>query len=159
MKKVIIGFGLTLSLLLMVTIGLASGSQLDRSFGIRAESKYSFFSIPNLTTDQSSQIRPLRQALLREIEPLQRELVIKHQELNTLESTPDVDQTAVMAKQKEIWQIQSKLRQKIVSFTDEAMKLLTPEQRAELPDFSSGIVGERGFNPIMSKMWGLGTKN
>ena len=156
MKKIIVGFGLTLSLVLMVTITLAFGSKLDRSFGIRGESKYSFSSIPTLTAEQSSQIRAFRQALLKEIEPLRRELVIKHRELNTFESTPDVDQTAVIAEEKEIWRIESKLHEKIVNTTLEARKLLTPEQNAQLPDFSSGVVGERGFNPIMRKMWNIG---
>jgi Spy/CpxP family protein refolding chaperone len=156
MKKIIISPGVTLSLVLMVTITLAFGSKLDRSFGIRAESKYSFSSIPNLTAEQSSRIQVLRRTLLKEIEPLQRELMIKRAELNTYESNPDVDQTAIMAKEKKVWQIQSELHEKIAGVTYEAMKLLTPEQQAHLPDFSSGVVGERGFNPIMSEMWGFG---
>jgi len=158
MKKIIIGLSLSFTVVLMVTIGLAFGAKLDRSFGIRAESKYSFCSIPNLTAEQSSQIQVLRQDLLKKIEPLQRELVIKHTELNTFDSTPEVDQTAVMAKENKIWRIEAKLHEKIVNTTLEARKLLTPEQNVQLPDFSSGIVGERGFNPIMREMWNIGRK-
>ena len=156
MKKIIIGLSLTL--VLMVTIGLAFGAKLDRSFGIGAESKYSFSSIPTLTAEQSSQIRALRQALLKGIEPLQRELVVKHAELNTFELTPDVDQAEVLGKEKEVWQIELQLHVKIVDATLEARKLLTPEQNAQLPDFSSGVIGERGFNPIMREMWNIGRK-
>ena len=154
MKKIIIGLSLTL--VLMVTIGLALGAKLDRGFGIGAESKYSFSSIPTLTAEQSSQIRALRQALLKGIEPLQRELVIKQAELNAFELTPDIDQTAVMTREMEIWQIQSKLHEKIAGVTYEAMKLLTPEQNAQLPDFSSGVTGSKGFNPIIREMWNIG---
>jgi len=156
MKKIIIGLSLTL--VLMVTIGLALGAKLDRGFGIGAESKYSFSSIPTLTAEQSSQIRALRYALLKEIEPLQRELVIKHAELDTFELTPDVDQTEVIGKEKEVWQIELQLHVKIVDATLVARKLLTPEQNAQLPDFSSGVIGERGFNPIMREMWNIGRK-
>ena len=60
-----------------------------------------------------------------------------------------------MTKEKEILQIERKLHEEIVNGTIEVRKLLTPEQNAQLPDFSSGVVGERGFNPIMCEMWGL----
>jgi len=156
MKKIITGFGVTLSLVLMVTIALASVSKLDLRVGAGPESNYSLSDIPTLTVEQSSQIRALRQVLLKEIEPLQRDRGAKEAGLRTLESIPDADQTAVMAKEREILQIERKLREEIVNATIEARKLLTPEQDAQLPDFSSGVVGERGFNPIMCKMWGLG---
>ncbi len=156
MKKKITGFGLTVSIVLAVTIILAFGSELDRSLSIRSESKCSFSSIPNLTAEQSSQIRALRQGLLNEIKPLQRDHAAKEAELQTLESTPDADRTTITVTQKEIWQVERRLREKIVNATIEARKLLTPEQNAQLPDFSSGVVGEKGFNPIMCKMWGLG---
>jgi Spy/CpxP family protein refolding chaperone len=155
MKKIIIGFGVTLSLVLMVTMALASVSKLDRGVGAEAESNYSLFDIPDLTAEQFSHIQALRQVLLKEIEPLQRDRAAKELELQILESIPDADQTAVMAKEKEILQIERKLHEEIVNATIEARKLLTPEQNAQLPDFSSGVVGERGFNPIMCKMWGL----
>ncbi len=159
MKRIIISLSPTLGLIMIVTIGLAIGAKLDRSFGIGVESKYSFSSIPDLTAQQSSQIRAFRQALLKEIEPLQRELLIKRTEFNTsYGSNPDVDQTAVLAKEKEIWRIQSKLHEKIAGVTYEAMKLLTPEQQAQLPDFSSGVTGSKGFNPIMREMWNIGSK-
>ena len=149
MKKiVIIGLSLTLALALVVTVAMAWGPRFGPGFGGGPP-------FANLTAEQSSQIQALRQALLKEIEPLQRDLVTKKAELRALESIPDGDQTAVMARQKEIWEIVRKLHEKIANATLEAMKLLTPEQRAQFPDFSSGVVGERGFNPIMSKMWGL----
>jgi Spy/CpxP family protein refolding chaperone len=156
MKKIIINLSLTLGLILIATIALASGSKLDRRFGVGPESNYSFFAIPNLTTEQSCQIQVLRRALLKGIEPLQRDRAAKEAELRTLGSIPGADQTAIMAEQREIWQIERKLHEKIVNATIEARKLLTPEQDAQLPDFSSGVIGERGFNPIMCKMWGLG---
>ena len=156
MKKIIVGFGLSLSLVLMVTIAMAFGSKLDGSSRIRPESNCSFFAIPDLTAQQFSQIQAFRQALLKGIAPLQRDLLVKRAELNTYESNPNVDQIAVMAREKEIWQIAAKCREKIVNATVKATKLLTPEQNAQLPDFSSGVIGERGFNPIMCEMWGLG---
>jgi len=151
MKKIIVGFELTLTLVLIVTITLAFGSKHDRSFGFTAESKYSFSSINTLTAEQSSQIRALRQSLLREVEPLQRELMIKNRKLNTFDSILEVDQTEALAKEREIWRIEAMLHEKIVNTTLEARKLLTREQDVQLPDFSSGVVGEKGFNPIMAR--------
>jgi len=155
MKKMIIGLSVTLNLVLMVTIALAFGSELDCRLGIRPESNYSLSDIPDLTPEQSFHIQALRQALLKEIEPLQRDRAAKEVELQAFESIPDADQTAAMATEKEILQIERKLHEDIVKATVEARKLLTPDQNAQLPDFSSGVVGERGFNPIMCKMWGL----
>jgi len=153
MKKIIVGFVVTLSLVLTVTIALASGFKPDRRAGL--ESNFSLSDIPDLTPEQFSHIQALRQALLKEIEPLQRERAAKEVELQTLESIPNADQTAVMAREKDILQIERKLHEEIVNATIEARKLLTPEQNAQLPDFSSGVIGEKGFNPIMCKMWGL----
>jgi hypothetical protein len=36
------------------------------------------------------------------------------------------------------------------------MKEVFREIVCQLPDLSSGAVGEKGFNPIMIKMWGIG---
>jgi len=155
MKKIIVGFGVTLSLVLMVTIALASVSKLDRGVRTGPESNYSLLDIPGLTPEQSSHIQVLRQALLKGIEPLERDRAAKEVELQALESIPEADQTAVVAMEKEIFRIERKLHEEIVNATIEARKLLTPKQNAQLPDFSSGVVGEGGFNPIMCKMWGL----
>jgi len=159
MKKITIGLGVTLSLVLIVTIAVASGSKLGRGVSTGPESDRSFSDIPDLTVAQFCHIQALRRALLKEIEPLQQDRAAKEIVLQTFQSIPSVpntDESAVMAKQKEIWQIEKRLHEKIVNATIEARKLLTPEQNAQLPDFSSGVVGERGFNPIMCKMWGLG---
>ena len=81
MKRIIISLSLTLGLILVVSIALAFGSKLDRRFGIRPESNYNLSDIPDLTTEQSSHIQALRQALLEEIEPLQRDRGAKEVEL------------------------------------------------------------------------------
>jgi Spy/CpxP family protein refolding chaperone len=155
MKKIIVGCSVTLSLLLIVTIALASGSKFDRKVGAGSESNYSLSDIPDLTPEQFSHIQALRQALLKEIEPLQRDRAAKEVELQALEAIPDADQTVIIAKEKEIFQIERRLHEEIVNATIEVRRLLTPGQNARLPDFSSGVIGERGFNPIMCKMWGL----
>ncbi len=156
MKKIIIVLSITLNLFLMVNIALVSGFELGCRVGADPQANYSLLDLPDLTAEQFSHIQALRHALQKEIEPLQRDHAAKEVELQTLESIPSTDQTAVMAREKEILRIERKLHGQIVKATIEARKLLTPDQNVQLPDFSSGAMGERGFNPIMCKMWGLG---
>jgi len=153
-KVMLLSLSLFLGLTLTVTAAMAWGPGLGQSFGMGQE--FGCPDLPILGEKQFHKVQALEEAFLKEIEPLQQSLVKKEAELRTFESTPDADQAAVMAKEKEVWQIESKLHEKIVNATLEARRLLTPEQNTQLPDFSSGVVGERGFNPIMWKMWSVG---
>ena len=153
MKKIIIVLSITLNLVLMVTIALASGSELGCRVGADPQANYSLLDLPNLTAEQFSHIQALRQGLQKEIEHLRRDRAATEAKLQTLQSIPDPDQTAVTAKEKEILQIERKLHEEIVNATIEARKLLTAEQNAQFPEFR--VVGEKGFNPNMCKLWGL----
>jgi Spy/CpxP family protein refolding chaperone len=81
-----------------------------------------------------------------EIAPLQEELFKKRTELRSLWLTPNPDQAAITAKQKEILNLQTKLQEKGTNFRLEISKLLTPEQQAQLATYGSG------FGPRMGKM-------
>jgi Spy/CpxP family protein refolding chaperone len=142
-RTIIIGLSLTLTLALIATVALAWGPGFGRGFGMGPG--YGNPPIPNLTAEQSSQIQALREASLEEIEPLQKDLVTKRIELRNLWLTQNPDPTAVTAKQKEMWDIQSKLQEKAANLGLEIRKLLTPEQLAQLPAFAAG----RGFGPGM----------
>ena len=63
---------------------------------------------------------------------------------------PNSYPAAITAKQKEIWDLQSKLQEKAANLGLEIRKLLTPEQLTQLPDFGPGMgFGSRGFGPPM----------
>ena len=152
-KTTIIGLGLVLGLALVATVVLAwpgpgFGPGFGRGFGGPA---YGSPPIPNLTADQSTQIQALRDAFLKEIQPLQQDLWTKRTDLRTLWSDPKTDPAAITAKQKEMWDLQSKLQEKATNLGLSIRKLLTPEQLAQLPAFGpgAGLGPGMGFGPGM----------
>ena len=143
-KTIIIGLCLALGLALMVTVALAWGPGFGPGFGRGFGGPvYGSPPIPNLTAEQSSKIQTLRETSLKEIEPLQKDLWTKRTELRNLWLSQSPDQAAVTAKQKEIFDLQSKLQEKATNLGLEIRKVLTPEQLAQLPAFSQG----EGFGP------------
>src|SRR4030043_782076 len=94
-KTTIIGLSLALGLALMVTIALAWGPGFGPGFGRGfGGSAVGVPPILNLTAEQSAQIQALREAFLKEIEPLQKDLWTKRTELRNLWSIPDPQPTA-----------------------------------------------------------------
>jgi Spy/CpxP family protein refolding chaperone len=149
-KTTIVGLGLILLLALVATVALAWGPGFGPGFG-RGFGGPAFGSppIPNLTADQSAQIQALRDGFLKEIEPFQKELYAKGQEFRNLWQSPNPDQAAIAAKQKEIFNVQSQLQDKATNLGLEIRKVLTPEQLAQLPAFGTGggFGPPRGFGP------------
>jgi len=143
-KKTIIGVGLALALALVASVALAWGPGHGRGYGMGPG--YGYPAIPNLTAEQSSQIQALQKAHMDEIAPLQEELFKKRTELRSLWLTPNPNQAAITAKQKEILNLQTNLQEKGTNFRLEISKLLTPEQQAQLATYGPG------FGPRMGKM-------
>lgn len=148
-KTIIIGVSLALAVALVATVAFARGPGFGRRYGMGPE--YGHHPIPGLTTEQSSQIQTLRESFLKEIEPLQKDLMTKRNELRSLWLAKNPDQAAIAAKQKEIFDLQSKLQEKGTNLGLEIRKVLTPEQLAQLPAFGPGMgFGPRmGFGPAM----------
>ena len=143
-KTTIVGFGLILVLALVATVALAWGPGFGPGFGRGFGGPGSGVPpIPNLTDEQSTQIQALRDGFLKEIEPLRKELYAKQTELRTLWSSPNPDQAAITAKQKEMLDLRTQLQEKASSLGLEIRKVLTPEQLAQMPAFSQGA----GFGP------------
>jgi Spy/CpxP family protein refolding chaperone len=146
-KTTIVGLGLILVVALVATVALAWGPGFGPGFGRGfGGPAYGVPPIPNLTAEQSAQIQALQKAHLDEIAPLRDELLKKGAELRSLWSTPNPDQAAITAKQKDILNLQTKLQEKGTNFRLEISKLLTPEQQAQSATYGSG------FGPRMGKM-------
>jgi Spy/CpxP family protein refolding chaperone len=154
-KTTIVGLGLILVVALVATVALAWGPGFGPGFGRGfGGPAYGVPPIPDLTAEQSAQIQALRDGFLKEIESLQKELYTKGTELRNLWQSPNPDQAAIAAKQKEIFNLQSQLQDKATNLGLEIRKVLTPEQLAQLPAFSQGVgfgpgagFGPRGFGP------------
>ena len=146
-KTTLITVSLTLALTLMATAALAWGP--GRGHGMGPGYGYGTPAIPNLTAEQSTKIQALQKALLDEITPLQQDLLKKKTELRSLWSTPNPDQAAITAKQKEILDLRTSLQEKGTNLRLEILKLLTPEQQAQINTFGPGM--DRGMGK-MSRM-------
>ena len=99
--------------------------------------------IPNLTAEQSAQIKVLQDAFLKETESLQKEMAAKGAELRSFRFAPNSDAAAVKAKQEELFGLRTQIQEKMNNLRAEVQKVLTPEQLAQLPAVGPG----RGFGP------------
>ncbi|MGQ9653390.1 MAG: Spy/CpxP family protein refolding chaperone [Thermodesulfobacteriota bacterium] len=93
-----------------------------------------------LTKEQVSEMQAMRERHFSENAPLREKLFSKRQELRLLWASPNPDAAQIMAKQKEIAELQAQLQEAFTRHRLEALNLLTPEQREKL----SSLMQERG---------------
>jgi Spy/CpxP family protein refolding chaperone len=137
MKKIIIiGLSLALGLALMVTTAMAWGPRFYPGSGMRPELG---LSLPILGEKQFYKVEALQEAFLKETEVLQHDLLTKKTVLQILELAPIPDPTALKAKQEEIWNLQSKIEEKVSNLRYEIWKILNSEQRAQFDASGPGI--------------------
>ena len=108
---------------------------------------YDLAAVPglNLTAEQTAQIRNLREAHLKDIQPLQNKLYGKRGELRLLWLQQSPDQGKILAVQKEIRTIRDQMQDKMTIQRLNILKVLTPEQQERMKAFGQG----RGFGPGM----------
>lgn len=157
MKKIlVIGLSLALAVALVATIAMAWGPRFGPGFAGGQGFGIAGPPFANLTPEQSSQIQALRDAYLKEIAPLQQQLLAKGRELTNPWSTPNPDPAAITATQKEIFDLRSQLQEKANQFRLEMQKLLPADQQASIgpwagfgpgPAFGPGFGSGRGFGP------------
>jgi len=153
MKKiVIVGLSLILGLGLLAVAVLAQGPGFGRGFGMGPGygPPGNFFA--NLSPEQSAKIQALQQAHLQAIASLQQELLTKGTEMQSLSLNPNADPAVIGIKQKEIWELQSKLQEMTSNLRLQIRELLTPEQQAQFDTFGP----RRGMGPRMGRGPGPG---
>jgi len=135
MKKAIIGLGVFLTLLIASSTTMASDSGFAQGLiaGISIGSMES--TIKDSTSEQSNQIHFLRETFIREIEPILKDLESKKIEVRKLWSDPYSNPAEVKAKQNEIIDLNSKLKEAAMNFMLDLQKVLTPDQMALIEAF------------------------
>ena len=118
------------ALAIFASLAMAWGPGYGRGRGYAPLS--SFPPIPNLTPEQASKIQSIREAYLKEIAPLQQQLLAKKLELRSLWLSPNPDQAKINALQKDILNLTAKIQEKSTNARLEIRKVLTPEQQAQL---------------------------
>lgn len=119
MKRIRLIFLLTAMCMLFVPATLAQG--MAGAWKFRAL---------DLTVEQQQRIEKLRTNLLGKIGTTMAQRAAKRSELHTLWLAPEPDKKAILAKQAEMDALRVKIREARVDFRLEALKVLTPEQRA-----------------------------
>ncbi|MGQ9857338.1 MAG: Spy/CpxP family protein refolding chaperone [Thermodesulfobacteriota bacterium] len=107
-----------------------------------------FASYLGLTAEQTQQLQGLRKAQFKEMAPLQGRLFSKRQELRLLWANPNADHVQILAKQKEISDLQAQIQHMATKHRLEARKILTPEQQQKL------AVSSMGRGPGAGNGWG-----
>jgi Spy/CpxP family protein refolding chaperone len=106
----------------------------------------------HLTEEQTAKLQELRESYLRDTLPWRNELVIKRFDLRDLLRNPQSDPNAILAKQREISQLESKIQERALLYHLEMRKVLTPEQIKLLPS-----PGEEMHGPgHWGRGWGMG---
>jgi Spy/CpxP family protein refolding chaperone len=82
----------------------------------------------NLTPEQTARLQEVRESYLRDTLVWRNELLIKRFDLGDLWRNPQVDPDQVLAKQREISELESKIQERAVLYQFGIRKVLTPDQ-------------------------------
>ena len=152
MKKAMIAIGLVMVMLWGVSYVYAQEqSDPPRHGWMHGEKSWGQGKKPNLTPEQKARFQELRRKFIGENAQPIGDLVAKRLELRSLWTDPKADSQAILAKERELRDLQNRMRDKIVRYRLEARNSLTPEQIEKLG--SMGGMGRRG---MMGHGWGMG---
>jgi Spy/CpxP family protein refolding chaperone len=109
------------------------------------------FWLPNLTQEQSGKLADLQKKHIEETSQLRTSLAVKGIEMDQLLDKPQPNTDEILAKQKEMNDLQTQLQEKCLRRQMDMRSLLTDEQRSALinrfdrdDDFSPGWMGGGG---------------
>jgi len=145
-KIMLLSLSLFLGLTLAITATLAREPGLGRTPG--TEEKFGCPDLPILGEKQFHKVEAFQESFLKEIEPLQNDLLKKTTELRILGLSPDSDPATVEVKEKEIRDLQKKVWEKSAHHRGEIWKILNPEQRAQFDLRGPAI----GFPPLSGRV-------
>ncbi len=153
MKKAMIALGLVVVMILAVSYVYAQEqSDPPRHGGMHGEKSWAHGKRLNLTPEQKEKFHELRRKFIGENAQLIGGLVAKRLELRSLWTDPKADPQAILAKEKELRDLQNRMRDKIVQYRLEARNSLTPEQIEKL-----GSMRGMGHGRMMGHGWGMGS--
>lgn len=107
----------------------------------------------NLSKEQTDKMWQLKEKQRNETSAMRYELFQKRNELRSLYTNPAADDAAILAKQKEVNTLRTKLQDKMAQFKLDGRKILTPEQLKQLNESGRGFgfggkgFGRKGFGP------------
>ena len=133
MKKAMVALGLVVVMLLGVSYVYAQEQGDPPGHGrMHGEKSWGHGKRLNLTPEQKVKFRELRRKFIRETAQLRGELLTKKLELRLLWTDPKANSQAILAKERELRDLQNRMRDKIIQQKLEFRSSLTPEQIEKL---------------------------
>jgi Spy/CpxP family protein refolding chaperone len=151
MKKAVIALGLVMVMFFGVSYVYAQEQGDPPRHGwMHGEKSWGQGRKLNLTLEQKAKFRELRRKFIEENAQLIGGLVAKRLELRSLWTEPKADSKAILAKERELRDLQNRMRDKIMQYKLEARNSLTPEQIEKL-----GLMRGMGHGQGMDRsgMW------
>jgi Spy/CpxP family protein refolding chaperone len=98
-----------------------------------------------LSKEQMDKMWQLREQLRADTSALRHEVFQKRLEMRTLFANPSAEEATLIAKQKELFSLTQKLKDRLLQFRLEQRRVLTPEQIKKLGEgpWAAGFAGER----------------
>jgi Spy/CpxP family protein refolding chaperone len=148
MKKAGIAFGLAVLMFLSIAYVYAQDPKVVPEVkGVQGHTCEHHWKKLNLDPKQKASLHELHRKFKGETAQLVGQLVTKRIELRLLWSDPKADSEAILAKEKELRDLQNQMKDKIVQYKLEARKLLKPEQIEKLGFMGGmGLGFGRGFH-------------
>ncbi len=87
----------------------------------------------NLNPEQRARLQELREAYLRDTLVWRNELIIKKFDLRDLMRNPQAETSQILAKQREISQLEAKIQERTILYQLEIREVLTADQQKLLP--------------------------
>ena len=114
----------------------------------------------NLTAEQTAKINAMREAHLKDIKPLQDQMLSKSGELRSLWLAATPDREKINALQKEAQGLRDQMTDKFTTYRLAVLQVLTPEQQAKVQAYGigrgmarmgggAGMMGSHGYG------WGM----
>ena len=104
----------------------------------------------DLTAEQTEKINAMREAHLKDIQPLREQMRSKSRELRSLWLAATPDREKITAVQKEAQGLRDQLTDKRTTYRLEVRKVLTPEQLTKVRAYGTGRgIGRVGGGPDM----------
>ncbi len=125
---------------------------------------FPFSSVENLTPEQSDKLATLQKNHIQETATLRTDLTLKRIERDQLLAQPQPNRDDILAKQREITDLQAQLQQKALTRELELRTILTSEQLNQLnygygsntnflPGWGAGPPPGQGFGPGRGRGW------
>jgi Spy/CpxP family protein refolding chaperone len=92
----------------------------------------------NLTPEQSTKLQQMQEAHLKEMNELQNRMFGKQAEMRALWTEPSPDREKILAKDREISELQGQMTEKATRYRLDYQNQLTDEQKSKLPTLGSG---------------------